>query len=160
MAGCFLEPWRGIDAKILSGWVPCCLYHSLDQILSFSTKWILCVLLPLPQLSPSSLFYTIQSVIQLQIAVIILAHAVLQSWFAYITVELEKEGSLKKKFVNIFAAKGWIRTVHKTTEWTCMNCINNKWSMVISNLTYKSASPPHIDGSVVFARWRQCAAHI
>ena len=29
-----------------------------------------------------------------------------------------------------------------------------------SNLTKKAASPPHIDGSVVFVRWRQCAPHL
>jgi len=31
---------------------------------------------------------------------------------------------------------------------------------VVKVIWLKAASPPHMDGSVVFARWRQCASHI
>jgi len=35
--------------------------------------------------------------------------------------------------------------------------MQNKWSKVIWQ---KASSPPHVDGSIVFARWRQCARHL
>jgi len=31
---------------------------------------------------------------------------------------------------------------------------------VVKVILHKAASPPHMDGSVVFARWRQCAHNI
>ena len=37
--------------------------------------------------------------------------------------------------------------------------INNNNNNVIKVIWHKAASPPHTNGSVVFARWRQCAPH-
>jgi len=34
---------------------------------------------------------------------------------------------------------------------------NNKTKQVVKVLWHKTASPPQTDGSIVFARWRQCA---
>jgi len=31
---------------------------------------------------------------------------------------------------------------------------------VVKVSSHKAASPPHVDGSMVFARWRQCTPHI
>jgi len=39
------------------------------------------------------------------------------------------------------------------------NC-HNKEQVVKVIFGHKAASPPHINGSAVFARWRQCAPHI
>jgi len=42
--------------------------------------------------------------------------------------------------------------------FNCSHCSDNSFFSTSgqSNLTKKNASPPHMEGSVVFARWRQC----
>jgi len=37
---------------------------------------------------------------------------------------------------------------------------NSKLKQVVKVIWHKAASPPHMDGSVVLFRWRQCAPHI
>ena len=37
---------------------------------------------------------------------------------------------------------------------------SNQTKQVVKVIWHKTASPPHMDGSIVFARWCQCAAHI
>jgi len=43
---------------------------------------------------------------------------------------------------------------HLHIRSTAMRPNNNNWS---KQLDKKAAPPPHTDGSVIFARWRQCA---
>ena len=33
----------------------------------------------------------------------------------------------------------------------------NTWEQLVKVISHKVASPPHTDGSIIFARWRQCA---
>ena len=40
-------------------------------------------------------------------------------------------------------------------SWLCA-----KMEQVVKVIWHEAASLPHVDGSVVFARWRQCAPHI
>ena len=45
---------------------------------------------------------------------------------------------------------------HQTGDWVGLTYNNNLWQVIWQ----KAASPPHTDGSIVFARWRQCASHL
>jgi len=46
--------------------------------------------------------------------------------------------------------------VTKTTR----GCLRHEYYQVVKVLWHKAASPPHMDGSVVFARLCQCAPHL
>ena len=53
---------------------------------------------------------------------------------------------------------------HTHIHWTdCSICtttvVSKNCQQVVKVIWEKAASPPHMDGSIIFARWRQCAAH-
>ena len=55
----------------------------------------------------------------------------------------------------------WTRQLNKkdamgSTKW---RDLNKDIKQVVKVIWHKAASPPHMDGSVVFARWRQRAPH-
>jgi len=43
---------------------------------------------------------------------------------------------------------------------TSEQCINKNSKQVVGVIWHKAASPPHTDGSILFARWHQCAKHL
>ena len=51
-------------------------------------------------------------------------------------------------------------TKNTTHTYSVYDDVQTSHEQVVKVIWHKSASPPHTDGSVVFARWRQCTPHI
>jgi len=67
-----------------------------------------------------------------------------------VAAEIRREKKRKKKDRNHRMKIYMVSLLHSAT-------INNRWS---KQLDKKAALLPHMDGTVVFARWRQCAPQL
>jgi len=53
------------------------------------------------------------------------------------------------------------RALHDVICWVFATAVcNGMYKQVVKVIWHKAAAPPHMDGSVVFFRWPQCAPHI